>query len=116
MACQADAGIRVVVIFRDVHLMIAEPTHIAPDGVFVKTESVDEQIAEIAVCTEVVNDDKTMKSILLSAKLTDEAGKNGGRRKYADHDPGTCHRYLQITAFCEKSEALGCGTSESVPL
>ena len=49
-------------IFRDVHLMIAEPTYIAPDGVFVKTESVDEQIAEIAVCTEVVNDDKTMKS------------------------------------------------------
>lgn len=40
-----------------------------------KTESVDEQIAEIAVCTEVVNDDKTMKSIFLSAKLTDEAGK-----------------------------------------
>lgn len=62
-------------IFRDVHLMIAEPTYIAPDGVFVKTESVDEQIAEIAVCTEVVNDDKTMKSIFLSAKLTDEAGK-----------------------------------------
>lgn len=30
---------------------------------------------EIAVCTEVVNDDKTMKSIFLSAKLTDEAGK-----------------------------------------
>lgn len=62
-------------IFRDVHLMIAEPTHIAPDGVFVKTESVDDQIAEIAVCTEVVNDDKTMKRIFLSAKLTDEAGK-----------------------------------------
>ena len=36
---------------------------------------------------------------------------NTGRRKYAGHNPGTCHRYLQITAFCEKSEALGCGTS-----
>ena len=55
-------------IFRDVHLMIAEPTHIAPDGVFVKTESVDDQIAEIAVCTEVVNDDKTMKKNLSVCK------------------------------------------------
>ena len=39
MACQADAGIRGGGIFPGMFIfMIAEPTHIAPDGVFVKTE------------------------------------------------------------------------------
>ncbi len=61
-------------IYRNVNIMIAEKTHIAPDGVFVKTENVDDGMAEIAVCTEVCNKDATMKSIILSAEIQDKTG------------------------------------------
>ena len=61
-------------IYRDVNLMITDPLHIAPDGVFVKTENVDDGIAEIAVCTEVSNNNGTMKQFVLTAKITDADG------------------------------------------
>lgn len=40
-------------IYRDVNLMITDPLHIAPDGVFVKTENVDDGMAEIADRTDI---------------------------------------------------------------
>lgn len=61
-------------IYRDVNLMITDPLHIAPDGVFVKTENVDDGMAEIAVCTEVSNNNGTMKQFVLTAKITDADG------------------------------------------
>lgn len=61
-------------IYRDVNLMITDPLHIAPDGVFVKTENVDDGIAEIAVCTEVSNNNGTIKQFVLTAKITDADG------------------------------------------
>lgn len=61
-------------IYRDVNLMIADPVHIMPDGVFVRTENADTDIAEIAVCTEVANDEASMKSIVLKAKIFDKDG------------------------------------------
>ena len=56
-------------IYRDVNLMIAEPVHIMPDGVFVMTENTDDGIAEIAVCTETANDTAVMKELTLKAKI-----------------------------------------------
>lgn len=61
-------------IYRDVNLMIADPLHIMPDGVFVTTENVDDSIAEIAVCTEAANETAVMKNIVLEAKIYDRDG------------------------------------------
>ena len=62
-------------IYRDVHLMIAEPTHLAPDGVFVKTENLDDTMAEIAVCMELANEDMAMKTVVLKAQLCAPEGE-----------------------------------------
>ncbi|MBR4393386.1 MAG: DUF4982 domain-containing protein [Oscillospiraceae bacterium] len=61
-------------IYRDVNLMIAEPVHLMPDGVFVKTESVDEGVAELAVCMELANETGAMKSLILKAEIKDAEG------------------------------------------
>ena len=62
-------------IYRGVNLMIAEPVHLAPDGVFVKTENLDEGIAEVAVCMELSNDLAVMKSLILKAEVKDNEQK-----------------------------------------
>ncbi len=61
-------------IYRDVNLMLGEPTHIMPDGVFVKTENLDDGIAEIAVCTEIENKESHLQQIVLHAAIFDEKG------------------------------------------
>lgn len=62
-------------IYRDVNLMISDPTHIMPDGVFVKVENLDNDIAEIAVCMEVANETTSLKNIVLRAKVFDKGGR-----------------------------------------
>ncbi|MCC8068000.1 MAG: DUF4982 domain-containing protein, partial [Clostridiales bacterium] len=61
-------------IYRNVNLMIADTVHIMPDGVFVKTENVDDAIAEIAVCMEIENKTAALKNIVLCAKVLDQDG------------------------------------------
>lgn len=61
-------------IYRGVNLMISEPTHLMPDGVFVRTENVDESIAELAVCMELANETSAMKSLILKAEIKDAEG------------------------------------------
>ena len=62
-------------IYRDVNVMIADPVHIAPDGVFVRTEDVAEDLAAVAVDVEMVNDTMQMKSVTIKAALTDADGQ-----------------------------------------
>ena len=62
-------------IYRGVNLMIAEPVHLMPDGVFVKTENVDTGMAELAVCMELANETAAMKTLILKAEIMDANGR-----------------------------------------
>ena len=61
-------------IYRDVNLMIANPTHIDPDGVFVSASDITEEMASVKVQIEVSNDVMEMKSVVLKATLCDADG------------------------------------------
>jgi len=62
-------------IYRDVNIMIADPVHIAPDGVFVHMEDISEDLAAVDVDVEVANDTMQMRSLLLRGTLSDADGK-----------------------------------------
>ncbi|MBR7016476.1 MAG: DUF4982 domain-containing protein [Lachnospiraceae bacterium] len=61
-------------IYRDVNIMVADPVHIAPDGVFVHTEDVADDLAAVNVDVELQNDTMQMKSLSIRAALTDAEG------------------------------------------
>ena len=61
-------------IYRDVNLMIADPVHIVPDGVFVRADDISQDLAAIDAAVELANDTCTMKTVLVKAELTDAEG------------------------------------------
>ena len=61
-------------IYRDVNLMIGNPTHIDPDGVFVSASDITEEMASVKVQIEVSNDVMEMKSVVLKATLCNAEG------------------------------------------
>ncbi len=61
-------------IYRDVNVMIADPVHIAPDGVFVRMADITRDLAAVDVDVELANDTMQMKSIRLRASLIDAEG------------------------------------------
>ena len=61
-------------IYRDVNLMVADPVHIAPDGVFVRADDISQDLAAIDASVELVNDTCTLKTVLVKAELTDAEG------------------------------------------
>ncbi len=65
-------------IYRDVNLMIAEPTHIAPDGVFVHAGDISEDLACVDVDVDLANDAIKLKSLQVKATLTDAQGNTVG--------------------------------------
>ena len=62
-------------IYRDVNIMIADPVHIAPDGVFVRMEDISEDMASVNLDAELANDTMKAQSIQVKATLTDAEGK-----------------------------------------
>ncbi|MBQ1491968.1 MAG: glycoside hydrolase family 2, partial [Blautia sp.] len=60
-------------IYRDVNVMIADPTHLSPDGVFVYTQSAEEDLARICVQMEVANDLCVQRSVTLKCQILDPA-------------------------------------------
>ena len=62
-------------IYRDVNLMIADPVHIAPDGIFVHPADISEDMASVDVDVELANDTMQMKHLLLRTVFTDEEGR-----------------------------------------
>ena len=61
-------------IYRDVSLMICDPVHIAPDGVFVHARDISEDLAADDVDIELANDTCVMKSVIIKADLLDAEG------------------------------------------
>ena len=61
-------------IYRDVNLMIADPTHIVPDGVFVYAKDVAKELAALDVRVEVENDVVLLKKVTLRASILDAEG------------------------------------------
>ena len=61
-------------IYRDVNLMIGNPTHIDPDGVFVSATDISEDMASASVQIEVSNDVMESRSVILKAVMYDPQG------------------------------------------
>ena len=61
-------------IYRSVNLMLCDPVHIAPDGVFVHAEQIEEELAAVSVDVELANDTMALKTVMLKASLLDAQG------------------------------------------
>jgi beta-galactosidase len=61
-------------IYRNVHLVVGEPLHIALDGVHVTTPDVDDAGAVIAVATLVENDSTVTVTTMVTTEIVDETG------------------------------------------
>ena len=61
-------------IYRDVHLVVGEPVHIALDGVHVTTPDVDDDGAVIAVATVVENDSTVTATTSVTTEIVDDTG------------------------------------------
>lgn len=61
-------------IYRDVNLMIADPVHIMPDGVFVHASDIESDLAAVDVDVELANDTYQVRHLVVSAVLYDADG------------------------------------------
>jgi len=62
-------------IYRDVYLSVTNPLHIAWNGTFVTTPVLSSEKATVNVKTEIVNNSKVAKPIILKTLIVDKAGK-----------------------------------------
>lgn len=62
-------------IYRDVYLCVGDLCHIAADGVFVRTETVDEELATLLVETELVNRSHKKTPLTLETVICDKNGE-----------------------------------------
>jgi hypothetical protein len=62
-------------IYRDVHLVVKEPLHVAWYGTFVTTPQVSKESAVVNVKTEVVNDTNAAKSATVRTSVIDAEGR-----------------------------------------
>ncbi len=61
-------------IYRNVHLVVGEPVHIALDGVHVTTPDVDDDGAVVAVATVVENDSMVTTTTTVTTEIVDDTG------------------------------------------
>ncbi|BBF42782.1 beta-galactosidase [Lachnospiraceae bacterium KM106-2] len=61
-------------IYRDVYLCIGESVHISSEGVFVTSESADEEYAVVTIKTELKNSKNQAVKTVLESKIMDEEG------------------------------------------
>lgn len=66
-------------IHRPVHLVVADPVHIALDGVVVTTPQVDADVATVVVATAVENATNITAALTVTTELSDAAGAVVGR-------------------------------------
>ncbi len=62
-------------IYRNVNLMIADPVHFMPDGVFVKTTHTEDELAAVHVQMGVANDTCRYQKVILKASILDQNGE-----------------------------------------
>jgi hypothetical protein len=61
-------------IYRDVYLLESGLTHIAPDGVKIKTENADDELAVLLVSTEIKNRKNNPQTVILENTVVDNKG------------------------------------------
>jgi hypothetical protein len=61
-------------IHRPVHLIVAEPLHMVPDGVVVTTPDIDDAFATVVVDTEIANTSHRRTTVRAHVRLTDADG------------------------------------------
>jgi beta-galactosidase len=61
-------------IYRNVHLVVGEPVHVALDGVHVTTRDVDDDGAVVAVTTTVENDSMVTMTTTVTTEVVDDDG------------------------------------------
>jgi beta-galactosidase len=62
-------------IYRNVHLIVGEPVHVALDGVHVTTPDVDDDGAVVAVATLVENDSMLTTTTTVTTEVVDDTGQ-----------------------------------------
>lgn len=70
-------------IYRDVYLLEAGMTYIAPEGVQIKTENADEEYASLVIGTELENRQAVPQNLLLETIILDENGNEAAAEKTA---------------------------------
>jgi hypothetical protein len=61
-------------IYREVHLLVADPVHVALDGVRVTTPDIDSQRAIVAVATTVANETRATHTVRVETNILDPHG------------------------------------------
>lgn len=61
-------------IYRDVHLLVADPVHIVLDGVRVTTPDIDAERAIVAVATTLANETRTTRTVRVETTIRDPHG------------------------------------------
>ncbi len=67
-------------IYRHVWLLITNPVHIKPWGIFITTPEVTESSAKVNIKTEVMNDREGPIDILLNTKILNQSGEEVARK------------------------------------
>lgn len=66
-------------IYRHVRVIVTEPVHVAPWGVFVTTPEVSSQTAQVRVRARVANESGGPASVVVQTTLTDPRGRTAGQ-------------------------------------
>jgi beta-galactosidase/beta-glucuronidase len=61
-------------IYRDTHLLVGPPLHVARNGVKIRTISADAETAVVGVITELQNDSKELHTVKVVTELVDKTG------------------------------------------
>lgn len=67
-------------IYRDVWLLTADPVHIADEGVWVVTEELEADLAVLRVTTEISNEGRLPRNVVLETILVDPQGREAARQ------------------------------------
>jgi hypothetical protein len=67
-------------IYRNVWLCVADPVHVALDGLVITTPQVEGDLAVVETAVEVQNDTRRLRSVRLRSRITDARGEVVARR------------------------------------
>ena len=84
-------------IYRHVRLIVTDPVHVAPSGVFVTTPKISNAQASVQVRTTVVNDSKMARVAAVQTILYGPDGKEVAKGSAAARkiEPGKCEEFTQ---------------------
>jgi hypothetical protein len=86
-------------LYRDVHLVIKGPLHIAWNGIAISTPSVSETSATVAIGAEIVNQSETARKCRLVSAVVDPAGSVVGSAETVRSIDA--HAIVEIEQLCE---------------